>query len=134
MIQFLKQIANDRLRLKPGDVLRERWLDHVRNYPRYRSKPDPGPFVHDEVSHHVLRRIGLQTPFLRRQSGMFLPSPQGQSADKYKIWERPGETHTPSLPHSLLGQEVHDTFFDYHPSFSSRASFVLRVPNGSFHG
>lgn len=134
MLQPLKQTIKHRLRLAPGPSIRERWLAHVRTYPRYQSKPDPGPFDHSAVSRHPLRRVGECFPVLRRLSGLFLSAPSPKSANPYKVWEIPRENHTTTLPHSLLGQEPHDTFFDYHPSFSSRSSFILRVPGGSFHG
>lgn len=116
------------------EELSRNWLAHVRAYPRYQSKPDPGLFDHTAVSEHPLRRIGRRSGWLRRKSGLFLPAPMPDSNARFKIWEKPGETHTPALPHSLLGQQPHDTFFDYHPSFSSRSSFILRIHGGSFHG
>ncbi|MGF1532018.1 MAG: DUF563 domain-containing protein [Puniceicoccaceae bacterium] len=119
---------------KARSSLEQNWLEHVRKYPSFQSKPDPGLFDHQVVSRSTLRRFGSFLPFLQRFSGLFISPPNSDSANPYKVWEKTGETHTPALPQSLLDQPIHDTFYDYHPSFSSRSSFVLQISGGSFHG
>jgi capsular polysaccharide biosynthesis protein len=134
MIKYIKEHLKQALHLAPSDSNREDWLAHVRAYPRFESKPEPGQFDYSKFAQHFLRKLGQEKEFLRRRSGLFLPAPCVNSASPYKIWEIPGNIQKPTLPHSLLGQELHDTFFDYYPSFSSRCSFILHIPQGSFHG
>ena len=129
MIRLAKRILG-----MPSEQLNARWLEHVRAYPRFQSKPDPGPFDNSVVTESLSRKLGRHSGYLRRRSGIFLPSPVADSATRFKLWEMPGETHETRLPNALLGQDLHDTFLDYHPSFSSRRSFVMRIPHGSFHG
>jgi len=134
VIQSLKKALYQGLSITPSDSLRKQWLSHVRSYPRFQSKPEPGPFDHTEISQHWLRKLGQKQAFLRRQFGICLPTPFPHAINQYKIWSRPGETFLPSLPICLLELDLHETFFDYYPSFYSRSSFILNIPHGSFHG
>jgi hypothetical protein len=115
--------------------LREKWLAHVREYGPHQSKPEVDAFqIPSHVSRHPLRQLGSLVPCLRRLSGLALRVPECGSAEGFKIWEMPGTEYFPREPHSLLGQPLDEMFRDYLPGFRSRRSFVLRIPNGLFHG
>lgn len=116
----------------PDSLLKSRWLEHIRSYGPGQSKPDPGPFpVPVHITRHPLRIFGGA---LRKRSGLALRAPEQGSAERFKIWEMPGEEYFPGAAHALLGQEPDIMFRDYLPSFKSRRSFVLRVPQGLYHG
>ena len=117
---------------KPDSLLKSRWLEHIRSYGPGQSKPDPGPFsVPAHITRNPLRVFGRT---LRKRSGLALRAPEHASAERFKIWEMPGEEYFPGAAHALLGQETDIMFRDYLPSFKSRRSFVLKVPQGLYHG
>ena len=116
-------------------VLKEQWLEHVRGYGPHQSKPDPGPFKTPiTITKHPLRFLGKVVPPFHRVSGLALTPPGSASAERFKIWEMPGNEYSPSQPYALLGQDLPEIFRDYLPSFRSRLSFVLKIPQGLFHG
>ncbi|MFM7375841.1 MAG: glycosyltransferase family 61 protein, partial [Chthoniobacterales bacterium] len=117
---------------KPDARLKSRWLEHIRTYGPGQCKPNPGPFpVPAHITRHPLRIFGGA---LRKQSGLALRAPEHGSAERFKIWEMPGEEYFPRTPRALLGQELDIMFRDYLPSFKSERSFVLRIAQGLFHG
>ena len=127
--------AQDFLLGKCNPNLRARWLEQVRSYASHQSKPEIGSFtLPGHVTRHPFRRLGHLLPALRRVSGLALSPPHPDSRERYKIWEIAGEEYFPGKPSALLGQDLDQTFCDYLPSFRSRHSFILKIPQGLFHG
>jgi hypothetical protein len=110
----------------------QQWLDFVRTHPTHQSKPDCSGFANQHLVDQPLRKLGTHSRWLRSLSGFCLPGPE--TRQPYTIHEQPGMVNEPGLPVSLLGDEIPGQFMEFYPSFSSRESFVLRVPGGHFHG
>lgn len=120
---------------KADEVLRKRWVDYVRsNYPKYQSKPIISGFPLSNEGPHIFRKLGQNSPFLRRLSGAFLPIPSPESREPFVVYESPGQSNSPTPPTALLDQDIPESFHYYLPSFASNKSCVLKIPGGSFHG
>jgi len=116
-------------------ALRQAWLAHLhRHFPAGQSKPVFPPFGNQVIGRQPLRRLGKAVPSLRRHSGFCLSAPDHGRAQKYRVWETNGRTHRLKPPSRLSIGETHPVFADFLPSFSSRRSFVLQVPQGAYSG